>query len=282
MEAILTSLTEFVGRAFTMPTTVWSVLLILVGAYWILSLLSGVDFEGADALDSLDHLDGVDGLDVLDAGDHLDLIDHVDAVDHVDALDGMDGADALDSAEALDSADGLEGHDLGGAASHSLFGWLGFHEVPKTFSLSLVVGFGWLVSYFGTAWLVDVGKWAAFGLSTVLLLGLASLTAAIGLTAVALIPLRRMLVLRVGAARIDLLGETCVVKTGRVDERFGQAETRGGHLVQVRARDGRAYKYGESAVIFDYNREHEVFYIAPLDAALVGTVDNRIPARSPE
>lgn len=270
MHALLTFLTEFFERAFTMPTTVWSVLLILVGAYWILSLLSGVDLEGADALDGLDHLD------VLEAGDHLDLIDHVDAVDHVDALDGMDSADALDS------ADGLEGHDVGGVAGHGLFGWLGFHEVPKTFSLSLVVGFGWLVSYFGTAWLVDVGKWAAFGLGTVLLLGLASLTAAIGLTAVALIPLRRMLVLRVGAARIDLLGETCVVKTGRVDERFGQAETRGGHLVQVRARDGRAYKYGESAVIFDYNREHEVFYIAPLDAALVDTTGNRIPARSPE
>ncbi|MDA8019967.1 MAG: hypothetical protein MPN21_21210 [Thermoanaerobaculia bacterium] len=278
------ALRTFLDQAFTMPTTVWSVLLVLVGGYWLLSLLTGADIEALDGVDGA--MDG--GLDhVLDGGVEHALdggLDHVldGGVDHV--LDGgvehalhgaLDGG--LD--HALDSLDGHEA--ISGPRSHGLLGWLGFHDVPKTFSLTLVVGFGWLVSYFGTAWLVDAGKWAAFGVGTAFILGLASLTVAIGMTAVAIIPLRRLLVLRVGAENIDFLGETCIVRTGRVDEAFGQAETRGGQLVQVRARDGRAYRHGESAVIFDYDREKEVFYIAPLDA-LGDSVPSSDSARSTE
>ena len=240
-----------------MPTTVWSVLLILVGAYWILSLVSGMDLEhvdGVDALDALDALDAADGLDGL----------HLDVIDHADALEGLDGGlDGLDAADGFDAHDGLDG-DHG----HGLLAWLGFHDVPKTFSVTLIVFFGWLVSFFGAAWLVDAGKWAALGLGTVLVLGFASLTVAIGMTAVALVPLRRFAVLQLSPERVDLLGETCIVKTTRVDNTFGQAETGSGRLVQVRARDGHAYRYGEPAIIFDYDRDREVFYIAPLDADL--------------
>ncbi|HVS63178.1 MAG TPA: hypothetical protein VMT85_06690 [Thermoanaerobaculia bacterium] len=44
---------EFLDQAFTMPTTVWSVLLIVVLVYWALELLIGLDplgglFEGAE------------------------------------------------------------------------------------------------------------------------------------------------------------------------------------------------------------------------------------------
>lgn len=308
MDALPTPLAEFLDRAFTMPTTVWSVLLVLVGAYWILSLLTGADIEAVDGVDGafdgamdggLDHaldggLDGVmdGGLDhVLDGGvDHL-LDGAVDGgVDHLldGAVDGtLDGGvehllhGKLDG--GLDHAlDSLDGHEAISGPRGGLFGWLGFHDVPKTFSLTLVVGFGWLISYFGTAWLVDAGKMAAFGVGAALILGLASLTVAIGLTAVSIIPLRRLLVLRVGAERIDLLGETCIVKTGRVDESFGQAETSAGQLVQVRARDGHAYGYGTSAVIFDYDRDHEVFYIAPLDSALADPGRGGVPVRSTE
>lgn len=281
----LTFFTEFLDRAFTLPTAVWSVLLILVGAYWLLSLLTGGGVEALDGVDGamdgaldgamdggLDHvLDG--GLDgAMDGG-----LDHAldGGVEH--ALQGtLDGG--------LDHAlDGLEGHDYdSGPRTHGLFGWLGFHDVPKTFSLSLVVLFGWLVSYFGTGWLFAAGKWAALGAGAAVILGLASLTVAIFLTALAIYPLRRLLVLRPGTQRIELLGERCVIKTGRVDEKFGQAETTAGQLVQVRARDGRAYQYGQSAVIFDYDRDHEVFYIAPLDAELSDTVRGGIPARSTE
>lgn len=289
MDALATSFTEFFERAFTLPTAVWSVLLILVAAYWTLSLLTGADAEALDGMDgALDGgLDG--GLDgALDGG--LDA-----GVDH--ALDGgLDGAFEGGAEHALHGTldggldhalDRLDGHEsMSGPRSQGLFGWLGFHDVPKTFSLTLVVVFGWLVSYFGAAWVVDAGKWAAFGLGTALVLGLASLTVAVGLTAVALLPLRSLLVLREGPSRMDLLGETCTIKTGRVDERFGQAETRGGQLVQVRARDGRPYRYGETAVIFDYDRDHEVFYIAPLDAALTPETQIRsargVPDRSTE
>lgn len=156
-----------------------------------------------------------------------------------------------------------------GDGSTGLLEWLGFRDVPLTFSLSLVVVFGWLVSFFGAGWLVDAGKWTALGMGAVLIVGFVSIVAGISITAIALIPLRNLLKLREGPRRIDLLGQTCTVKTGRVDEQFGQAETAAGQIVQVRARDGHDYGYGEAAVIFDYDRDKEVFYITPLDDALV-------------
>ena len=255
------ALQRLLDQAFTMPTTVWSVLLILVGAYWVLSSLSGIDADALDGADGLDHaLDG--GLDhALDGG-----LDH--------ALDG--GLDhALDGA-ADHAMDALDGHH-GVADGHTgLMDWLGFREVPLTFSLSLVVVFGWLVSFFGVGWLIDAGKWTAVGVGAMLIVGSVSIVAGIGLTAIALIPLRSLLELREGPRRIDLLGEICTIKTGRVDGNFGQAETLAGQLVQVRARDGHVYKLGDKAVIFDYNRDLEVFNIAPLDAALVDLEDRGI------
>lgn len=276
MNDALTFFADFLDRAFTLPTAVWSVLLILVCAYWLLSSLSGVD---ADALDGVDGLDG--GLDhALDGGLDQALdggLDHAldGGLDH--ALDGgLDHALDAGADHAMDALDGhsLDGHSLDGhhgvGDGHTgLMEWLGFREVPLTFSLSLVVVFGWLVSYFGAGWLVDAGKWTALGMGAVLLVGVVSVVAGIGLTAVALIPLRNLLELREGPRRIDLLGQPCTVKTGRVDEHFGQAETAAGQIVQVRARDGHAYGYGEAAVIFDYDRDKEVFYIAPLDDAFV-------------
>ena len=284
------ALATFLERAFTMPTTVWSVLLVLVGAYWILSILTGADVEALDGVDGA--LDGMDG--ALDGGMEHVLDGGVDqmldgGLDHVldGAVDGgvehvLDGGVEHAIHGALDGAvdHALDGHDMMSGPRGGLFGWLGFHDVPKTFSLTLIVGFGWLISFFGTAWLVDAGKLAAFGVGAALILGLASLTVAIALTAVSIIPLRRLLVLRVGAERIDFLGATCTIKTGRVDGTFGQAELAGNQLVQVRARDGHVYRYGEQAVIFDYDRDTEVFYIAPLDA--LGDSVAGAPARSTE
>lgn len=258
---------EFFDTAFTMPTTIWSVLLVLVGLYWLVSLFGIFDFEMLDgALDATEALDGL-----TDAADGL--LDGADGV--LDGADGMlDGADGvLDGADGLlDGADGmLDGAD--GLDHHlhprpSFFQHAGFGEMPRIISLSLIVVFGWTFSYFGTDWVGDAGRFTISHIGVVLGIGVGSLVLAIGATAIAIQPLRRVVKFHGGPTRRELIGQTCTVKTTRVDANFGQAEAKDGQLLQVRSKNGDDLGYGTHCVIFDYDRQNEVFYISRLDEDL--------------
>ena len=251
---------EFFDTAFTMPTTIWSVLLLLVGLYWLVSLFGLFDFEMLDgALDATEALDGLSG-----AADGL--LDGAHGV--LDGADGMlDGADgALDGAHGvLDGADGLD-HHL--EAHTGFFHHAGFGEMPRIISLSLIVVFGWTFSYFGTDWVGEAGRYTLSHLGVVLGIGVGSLVLAIGATAIAIQPLRRVVKFHGGPTRRELIGKTCIVKTTRVDADFGQAETKDGQLLQVRAKNGDGLGYGTQCVIFDYDTQEEVFYISRLDEEL--------------
>lgn len=252
---------EFLSTAFTMPTAVWSVLLVLVIFYWTISLFGIFDLEMLDGLDG-----AAEGLtSVADAADGM-----------LDAADGMlDGAEGfLEGAEGLiDGADGLaEGPAL--EAKPGFFDNVGFGEVPRIITLSLVTIFGWTTSFFGTSWLEQSSWVEGLGIlaSNSLLVGSGVAAASLGLgivgAAVAIQPLRRLLKFHVGPSRNEFIGRTCIVKTTRVDAEFGQAEMDTGQLVQVRNRGGETFERGEKVVIFDYDKAHEVFLITPLDDEL--------------
>ena len=238
-------MSEFLDTAFTMPTTIWSVLLVLVGIYWVISLFGIFDFEMLDgALDATEALDGM-----ADAADGL-----------LDGADGvLDGADGM-----LDGADGaleLEPHV-------GFFERAGFGEIPRIITLSLTIFFGWIISFFGTGWIVDAGRFTFESFWVVLGMGVVSLGVGLVATAIAIQPLRRVVKFHGGPTRRELIGGTCVVKTTRVDMSFGQAEAKEGQLIQVRSKDGGGIGYGSRCVIFDYDAEREVFYISKLDEDL--------------
>ena len=258
---------EFFDTAFTMPTTIWSVLLLLVGLYWLVSLFGIFDFEMLDgALDATEALDGLSGAadGLLDGADGL--LDGAAGM-HDGAAGALDGAHgALDGAHGvLDGADGLD-HHL--EAHPGFFHHAGFGEMPRIISLSLIVVFGWTFSYFGTDWVGDAGRYTLSHLGVVLGIGFGSLVLAIGATAIAIQPLRRVVKFHGGPTRRELIGRTCIVKTTRVDADFGQAETQDGQLLQVRAKNGDELGYGTQCVIFDYDTQKEVFYISRLDEEL--------------
>jgi hypothetical protein len=96
------------------------------------------------------------------------------------------------------------------------------------------------------------------------------------LTRLLMRPLRRMLTEEHVPTRQDFVGRMCVIRTGRVDLAFGQAEVRAADgsaaVIQVRQQRNReeeaALKAGSTALIFDYDADGEFFWVMPYDADL--------------
>ena len=229
-------MSEFFNIVFSLPTAVFTWPLMLVTLYWGLSLTGLFSAEGL-------HVDG--------------------------ALDGAAEAVTEGLAQVGDALpDGaLEAHG-GVHESHRWSIGLGFGDVPRSFSWSLMVLFGWIFSLAGSYYVPGFKELATRGLWLALVLAGVSLALATVATAIALKPLRRALEVGLGPERRDLLGRVCTITTQRVDQSFGQAELDdGSSLIQVRNREGADLGRGSQAVIFDYDAEREVFWVAPLDLA---------------
>ncbi|MCG8456485.1 MAG: hypothetical protein MI919_09395 [Holophagales bacterium] len=261
----------FLEAALSMPTVVFSVLMVPVAFYWLLSLL------GLFHLDFLDHADGAVDHALEGAVDHAfeGAVDHAleGTVDH--ALDhALDGA--VDHA-ADHALEGVGGHALesGGLGDPDhLLGSLG--HVPKTLSLSLLVFFGWTLSLLGSLYVPGFQTLATRGLWVGAILALGVSILALVATALALKPLVTALHSTLGPTRRELVGRYCRVKTLRVDGGFGQAEVDDGQLVQVRTRGDAVLAAGTNALIYDYDPQREVFFISAADTEL------ETPAPGPE
>ncbi|MEO1369065.1 MAG: hypothetical protein AAFX50_17960, partial [Acidobacteriota bacterium] len=145
----------------------------------------------------------------------------------------------------------------------------GMGGVPRTYTGSLMILFGWVFSVLGSYHVPGFQDLATRGLWVALLLAAGSLVLATAATAVAIQPLRRAMEAGQGPKRRDLLGQICTVTTQRVDQHFGQAELAdGSSLIQVRQRGGEpgssGLTRGSKAVIFDYDAELEIFWVSPL------------------
>ncbi|GAB3439886.1 hypothetical protein GCM10027570_04710 [Streptomonospora sediminis] len=175
---------------------------------------------------------------------------------------GAVGADILDADSGADSGGGI-----GGA-----LGAIGLGGVPVTVVLSLMVAVAWFVSLVGTV-LID-----SFPVSSPLMiaLGLVVLVAAViiawGVTSAVVMGLRKLLPAEHQRRGTDFVGRTCVVRTGRVDRDFGQAEISGGDgsssLIEVRTIGDERLTAGSTALVFDYDTDSGVYRVTPFDSAL--------------
>ena len=163
----------------------------------------------------------------------------------VDALDGVDGA----------GAETLHGLGLGG--------------VPISVALSLVIALSWFGCLVGTVLLSDSG-FPAFAVAALSVLALlVSVLLALLATRVVVVPLRRVFADGPAQTRADLVGLLCVVRTGRVDQNFGQAEVTSADgssaIVQVRQAGSDPLRAGSTAVIHGYEPAGEFFWVAAVD-----------------
>nr|WP_203607028.1 hypothetical protein [Streptomyces sp. SID11385] len=70
----------------------------------------------------------------------------------------------------------------------------------------------------------------------------------------------------------EFVGALCVIRTGWVDVRFGQAEVRATDgstaLVQVRQYEGEELVLGSTGLLYAYEEEQGFFWVAPFDPGL--------------
>ena len=84
-------------------------------------------------------------------------------------------------------------------------------------------------------------------------------------------PFGRFFVVHQAPRRKSLYGKICVVTTGRVDEKFGQAtcdDGGAGLLLQVRCDVMGRLKRGQKALIVDYDSDRDAFLVEPYDELL--------------
>lgn len=160
------------------------------------------------------------------------------------------GVDSLDSDGGADASGALSAIGLGG--------------VPASVTLSVLIAVAWFGSFTGSAalpqdnFLTDVG----------ILVG--ALIIAWLATKLLSIPLKRMFPDEKLPTRSDFLGQVCVIRTGRVDAKFGQAEVTADDgssaLVQVRQTGEYELGAGENALIYDYDAHGEFFLVMPFSS----------------
>lgn len=137
-------------------------------------------------------------------------------------------------------------------------------------TVSLFVAVAWFADLAGTVLLDQSGRLGRAGV-----LAAAILLSAL-LTRLMMRPLGGMLAEEQVPSRLDFVGRMCVIRTGRVDLTFGQAEVRAqdgaSAVIQVRHQRNQetepALKAGCSALIFDYDADGEFFWVMPYDAEL--------------
>lgn len=239
---------EFIAAIVSFPTVVFTVALIAVVGYWLLALLGGI---GSEALDgAAGKIDGA-----VDA-----MAGKVDGA--AEALAGnLDGAadGAVDG--AADGAGEAAGDGVVASGGASLLTAIGFGKAPATLVISLLTLFAWTLSSFGTLMSRE------YGVATPLVLG------AIGLGAMLVAGvLTGMIASALGKAfrrhrpirRGDLIGKIATVTTGRVDERFGQAnlhEDGADLIVDVRCPTPNALARHVKVVLVSFDAERHVYTV---------------------
>jgi len=236
-------MSEVVALALSFPGVVYTVLLGVVLLYWLFVVLGAIHL-GDGSADG--HFDGL-GDGSADVGD----------VGH--------GGDGADGGDAGDGDDGSEG-----SAVAALLHALHLRSVPATVVFSLIITFSWLVCTVAMQLVSrDLPAASQPALSWLVLAG--SPLLALPLTSFAARPLAKVFAQRRATSHSDLIGKTCVVRTGTVTTTFGEASVEDGGaglVLRVRVDRELPVKRGDQMLIVDWDREHESFLVEPLELEL--------------
>ncbi|SNT46945.1 Protein of unknown function [Streptosporangium subroseum] len=157
--------------------------------------------------------------------------------------------------------------DSDGTGATGFTGWaagLGLGGIPVAVVVSLLVVTAWFASL--------VGGVLFSGLPALIAVLIAALVCAWVFTRLIVLFLRRVIPKERVPSRADFVGRTCVIRTGRVGENFGQAEVTSpdgsSALVQVRQTGDDVFAAGSTALIFAYDSPGEFFWVMPYAAEL--------------
>ncbi|MEU5691387.1 hypothetical protein [Actinosynnema sp. NPDC020468] len=165
---------------------------------------------------------------------------------------------------------------LGVADVDSLHFDLGFGlgGTKAVISASILIAISWFTCLGGAVLLEGWELSTALYILIGFLLLVVALLVGLIVTRILITPIRKLLPEDGGDSRLDFVGRTCVVRTTRVTQTFGQAEVAADDgstaVVQVRQPGQDPLTAGDTAVIFDYDAVGEFFWVAPLTTHSLG------------
>jgi hypothetical protein len=249
---------HFLGIALSFPAVVYTVALGVALIYWLFVIVGAahVNLLGEGAADGA--MDGA--LDGAAKG----------------ALEGATKGMLEGAADHAAGGDGHHGHDLdvdadGEGGLGGLMAALKLRSAPATVVMSVLILFSWFLVVAA----MQVMEALALTGTTATLFKLAVLifTPIISLipTSIAVRPLARAFTPPVAQKHAGLVGKMCTIRTGTVNERFGEATLEDGGagvVVRVRIDTGQKLGRGDQAVIVGYDPEKQEFTVAPMEGLL--------------
>lgn len=219
------------------PSSIPSVLLLVVIIYWIMAVIGLVD------------------IDIFNGHGHFGDIGHAGhGHGHVDV-----------------HHDPHHGSESGLLASAVLS--LGLSGVPLSIVISVLILFTWSLCYLCQRYLLmelpDMLRWG-FGVGALV----ASFIVSLPVGVLLLRPLRGAFVVHNALSNEHLVGKPCRILTLEVTEKFGQAQVRdtgSGYNIRVWAAQPNTLTKGSDAVIVGYDRSNQRFEVAELNETAAGS-----------
>ncbi len=283
-------MTEFLATTFSFPTVIFTVLLAVCCAYWLMVIVGAL---GVDALDF--DFDGFDG--VAD-GAAEGVVEGVAEGAAEGAAEGLVEGAAEGAAEGMvegaaeGAAEGVvegaaegasegaahgaakaaaEGAVEGASFLGSILLTLKLRTVPMTLVLSVWLLFSWTATNLMTASLLPKMTTFMPGWLAGSAIALSAVVASLPLSSLLVRPLGRMLKVEKTTYRKGLVGKVVRIDTSRVDTKFGSAKADDGGaglIISVRCDSENNLSRGSKALVVSYDREREVYEVTPVDDIL--------------
>lgn len=141
---------------------------------------------------------------------------------------------------------------------------LGLNGVPITIIITLIALFGWFISFYSVYFfhiseLIAPIRWVAN-----VAIFVVSFYVAILITSQVIKPLRSLFKSMSNDIQKKILGQAAVVRTSRVDEKFGEAEFNDGGaglILKVRSFDGVVFKRNDRVILLEYVAEQNFYKV---------------------
>ncbi|BCD98159.1 DUF1449 domain-containing protein [Marinagarivorans cellulosilyticus] len=141
---------------------------------------------------------------------------------------------------------------------------LGLNGVPITIIITLIALFGWFVSFYSVYFFQISDLMAPIRWVANVAIFAASLYVAILITSQVIKPLRSLFKSMSNDIQKKILGQAAVVRTSRVDEKFGEAEFNDGGaglILKVRSFDGAVFKRNDRVILLEYVAEQNFYKV---------------------
>ena len=242
----------FLQIVTSFPTVVYTVLLLVVSAHWLLSALGILEVDTIDGLMP-------DGFGGHGAGHG---IGH--GLGH-GAAHGI----GHDIGHGVGHGIG-HGHDIGHGGHHhdadagGLLMKFGLHGVPVMVVFTIIAIVGWSVCYFTDLFLLRDAKLGVFAIPADIATMIAGLVLAIPVGRMVLAPVRRILRRFAPVSQRPMLGRYGVVRSPEITQTSGTAEVDDGGaglILQVRAPSGTTFQRGDRVVLLSFDEQANAYAV---------------------